>query len=149
MHDPWEGMSPMEVVEEEIYAVSSGGTTEQIAETVAKKPLFANFFDALGFDAAQRHLASMFLTRIVAREDVGAYLDKKYPLPTNIITFTEEDKAVNSDHTRPLYLTSKVRKDTFKWAFVDTGASLNLIPLHIFNSIGSKESKIKKFQTRI
>ncbi|XP_026378063.1 uncharacterized protein LOC113272447 [Papaver somniferum] len=133
----------------EVCVVSEADDNQYIAATVAKKPLFAAFFDTLNFTAEQRHLALIILTKIAVNEEIHQYLDRGYPLPTDIITFSEKDRTADCDHTRPLYITVEIRKHKFKRAFVDTRASLNLIPLHVVESIRVKEEDINKFATSI
>ena len=46
------------------------------------------------------------------------------------ITFSDEDMEVGYlDHRRPLYLAASINQIPIKRALVDTGASINLIPL--------------------
>ena len=46
------------------------------------------------------------------------------------ITFSDEDMEVGyPDHRRPLYLAASMNQIPIKRALVDTGASVNLIPL--------------------
>ena len=46
------------------------------------------------------------------------------------ITFSDEDMEVGyPDHMRPLYLAASINQILIKRALVDTGASVNLIPL--------------------
>ncbi|XP_026417073.1 uncharacterized protein LOC113312540 [Papaver somniferum] len=134
---------------EEVCVVSEEDNYEYIGATVAKKLLFAAFFDTLNFTEKQRQIAAIILSKIAANDEVSQYLDRKYPLPTDIITFSEKDRIADCDHTRPLYLTVGICKHRFKRAFIDTGALLNLIPLHITESIGVKEEDINKFATGI
>ncbi|GLU04006.1 hypothetical protein SLE2022_211730 [Rubroshorea leprosula] len=55
------------------------------------------------------------------------------PMPT----FTNEDmEAIYPDHRKPLYLFIQINFVGVKRALVDTGSSLNLIPLSIIIIVG-------------
>ena len=59
------------------------------------------------------------------------------------ITFSNEDVVVGyPDHGRPLYLAASINQIPIKRALVDTGASVNLIPLSILQVAGISERKI-------
>ena len=47
------------------------------------------------------------------------------------------------DHKRPLYLATFINQIPIKKALVDTGASVNLIPLSTLQAAGSSERKIQ------
>ena len=47
------------------------------------------------------------------------------------------------DHKRPLYLTASINQISINWALVDTGASVNLIPLSTLQAAGLSERKIQ------
>ena len=56
---------------------------------------------------------------------------------TNVITFTNEDMEVeHPNHRRPLYLMATINGVQIRKAFVDTGASLNLIALSTLEIVG-------------
>ena len=60
------------------------------------------------------------------------------------ITFTNEDMEVGyPDHMRPLYLAASINQILIKRALVDTGASVNLIPLSTLQAAGISERKIQ------
>ena len=60
------------------------------------------------------------------------------------ITFSNEDMEVGyPDHQRPLYLATSINQIPIKRALVDTGASINLIPLGILQVTGISERKIQ------
>ena len=59
------------------------------------------------------------------------------------ITFSDEDMEVGyPDHKRPLYLAASMNQIPIKRALVDTGASVNLIPLSTLQAVGISERKI-------
>ena len=47
------------------------------------------------------------------------------------------------DHRRPLYLAASINQIPIKRALVDTGASVNLIPLSTLQAAGISEKKIQ------
>ena len=52
------------------------------------------------------------------------------------ITFSNEDMEVGHlDHKRPLYLAASINQIPIKRALVDTGASVNLIPLSTLQAV--------------
>ena len=58
-------------------------------------------------------------------------VDKTFLQDTNEITFNDEDMEVGySDHRRPLYLATSINQIPIKRALVDTGVSVNFIPLN-------------------
>ena len=60
------------------------------------------------------------------------------------ITFSNEDIEVGyPDHRRPLYLAASINQIPVKRALVDTGASVNLIPLSTLQAAGISERKIQ------
>ena len=60
------------------------------------------------------------------------------------ITFSDEDMEVGySDHKRPLYLAASINQIPIKRALVDTGASVNLIPLSTLQAPGISKRKIQ------
>ena len=61
------------------------------------------------------------------------------------ITFSNEDMEVGyPDHRRPLYLAASINQIPIKRALVDTGASINLIPLSTLQAAGISERKIQR-----
>ena len=60
------------------------------------------------------------------------------------ITFSDEDMEVGyPDHRRPLYLAASINQIPINRALVDTGASVNLIPLSTLQVAGISERKIQ------
>ena len=59
------------------------------------------------------------------------------------ITFSNEDMEVGySNHKRPLYLVASIDQIPIKKALIDTGASVNLIPLSTLQVARISERKI-------
>ena len=59
------------------------------------------------------------------------------------ITFSDDDMEVGyPDHRRPLYLVVSINQIPIKRALVDTGASVNLIPLNTLQAVEISERKI-------
>ena len=53
------------------------------------------------------------------------------------------------DHRRPLYLAVFINQIPIKRAFVDTGASVNLIPLSTLQAAGILEKKIQGYPMEV
>ena len=70
--------------------------------------------------------------------------DRALLLESSAITFSNEDMEVGyPDHRRPLYLAASINQIHIKRALVDTGASVNLIPLSTLQVVGISERKIQ------
>ena len=69
--------------------------------------------------------------------------DKTLLQESSEITFSNEDIKVGyPDHKRSLYLAASMNQIPIKRASVDTGASVNLIPLSTLQATGISERKI-------
>lgn len=69
--------------------------------------------------------------------------DKAFLQDTNEIIFCDEDMEVGySNHKRPLYLAAYINQIPIKRALVDTGTSVNLIPLYMLQAARIPKSKI-------
>ena len=70
--------------------------------------------------------------------------DKALLQESTEITFSDEDMEVGYlNHRRPLYLAASINQIPIKRALVDTGASVNLIPLSTLKAAGILERKIQ------
>ncbi|CAL8089322.1 unnamed protein product [Prunus armeniaca] len=68
----------------------------------------------------------------------------------NAIVFTDEDMEVPyPDHMRPLYLEGQINDVFIRRALVDTGSSINILPLSVLTATGIPLSKIVQSQTSI
>ena len=66
------------------------------------------------------------------------------------ITISNEDMEVGyPDHRRPLYLAASINQIPIKRALVDTGASVNLIPLSTLQVVGISERKIHGYPMEV
>jgi len=73
-----------------------------------------------------------------------ARANKAFLQVTNEITFSDEEMEVGySNHKRPLYLAASINQILIKRALVDTGASMNLIPLNTLQAAEIPNSKIQ------
>jgi hypothetical protein len=72
------------------------------------------------------------------------HASQAYIETTNAISFTDEDMEVQySDHKRPLYLTASINEVQVRRALVDTGSSLNLIPMNTLQAANISRRKIQ------
>ena len=70
--------------------------------------------------------------------------DKALLQESTEITFSDDDMEVGCpDHRRSLYLAASINQILIKRALVDTGASVNLIPLGTLQAVGILERKIQ------
>ena len=103
--------------------------------TLQRSSKFKNLFDQLGLMAKERKIATEALVNITsgARTEclsVEVADDRDLLQELSEITFSNEDMKMGyPDHRRPFYLAASINQICIKRALVDTGASVNLIPL--------------------
>ena len=103
----------------------------------------------MGLTAKERKIATEALVSITSGAGVECLSaemleDKALLQESTEITFSSEDIEVgHPDHRRPLYLAASINQIPIKRALVDTGASVNLIPLSTLQAIGILERKIQ------
>ena len=94
---------------------------------------FRALFNQLGFNEEARKAAIEALVSIASDSETHcliakAHASKAFLETTNAMTFTDEDMEVqHPNHSRPLYVTSRINDVHIRRALVDTDASLNLI----------------------
>ena len=104
-------------------------------------------FDQLGLIANEQRIAIEALVSIASRTRIECLTtkvtdDKALLQEENEITFSDEDMEVGySDHRRPLYLVAFINQTPLKRTLVDTGASINLIPLSTLQAVGISNRK--------
>ena len=117
--------------------------------TLQQSSKFKNLFDQLGLTAKEIKIAIEALVSIatgVGVECLSAEIpnDKALLQESTEITFSDEDMEVGyPGHRRPLYLAASINQIPIKRALVDTGASVNLIPLSTLQAVGISERKIQ------
>ena len=117
--------------------------------TLQRSSKFKNLFDQLGLTAKERKIATEALVSIASELRVecltAEILDDRALLQESTeITFSNEDMEVEyPDHRRPLYLTAFINQIPIKRALVDTGASINLIPLSTLQAVRISKRKIQ------
>ena len=63
------------------------------------------------------------------------------------INFSDKDMEVGyPDHRKPLYLAASINQTPIKRALVDTGASINFIPLSILQAVGISKKRFRGAQ---
>ena len=103
--------------------------------TLQRSSKFKILFDQLGLMAKERKIATEALVNITsgARTEclsVEVADDRDLLQELSEITFSNEDMKMGyPDHRRPFYLAASINQICIKRALVDTGASVNLIPL--------------------
>ena len=98
-----------------------------------RSPAFRALFNQLGFNEARKaeteaqvSIASDSRTHYLT---VKAHASRAFLETTNAITFIDEDMEVQyPDHSRPLYIATRINDVHIRRALVDIDASLNLVP---------------------
>ena len=120
-----------------------------VITTLQQNAKFKNLFDQLGLTAKERKIATEALVSIASGARVECLSvemseDRALLQESTEITFSSEDMEVgHPDHRRPLYLVAFINQIPIKRALVDTGASVNLIPLSTLQAAGILEKKIQ------
>ena len=105
--------------------------------TLQQSSKFKNMFDQLGLMVKERKIAIEALVSIASRAGIECLSaevtdDRALLQESSEITFSNEEMEVGyPDHRRPLYLVASINQIPIKKALVNTGASVNLIPLSI------------------
>ncbi|CAL2277936.1 unnamed protein product [Prunus armeniaca] len=137
-------------VMERYLSMKQGPTASQVLQ---RNPKFKSLFDQLGFGPQAREAAAVALMNISAESNShrftaqpqGSFLGND-----NAIVFTDEDMEVPySEHRRPLYLEGQINDVFIRRALVDTGSSVNILPLSVLTAAGIPLSKIVQSQTNI
>ena len=129
--------------EEENLALPAAAIT-----TLQQSAKFKNLFDQLGLTTKERKIATEASMSIPSGAEVECLSteipdDRALLQESTEITFSNEDMEVgHPDHKRPLYLAASINQIPIKRALVDTGASVNLIPLSTLQAVGISERKI-------
>ena len=119
-----------------------------VITTLQQSVKFKNLFDQLGLTIKERKIAIEALVSIAfgaGVECLSAEIPKDRALlqESTEITFSNENMEVgHPDHRRPLYLAASLNQIPIKRALIDTGASVNLIPLSALQAVGILERKI-------
>ena len=117
--------------------------------TLQQSSKFKILFYQLGLTTKERKIVTEALVSITSGagiECLSAEIPKDRVLlqESTEITFSDEDMKVGyPDHRRPLYLAASINQIPIKRALVDTGASVNLIPLSTLKAAGILERKIQ------
>ena len=119
-----------------------------VITTLQQSAKFKNLFDQLGLTIKERKIAIEALVSIAfgaGVECLSAEIPKDRALlqESTEITFSNENMEVGHlDHRRPLYLATSLNQIPIKRALIDTGASVNFIPLRTLQAVGILERKI-------
>ena len=129
--------------EEENLALLAAAIT-----TLQQSAKFKNLFDQLGLTVKERKIAMEALVSIASGAGVECLSaemleDRALLQESTEITFSSEDMEVGHPNCRrPLFLAASINQIPIKRALVDTGASVNLIPLSTLQAAGILEKKI-------
>ncbi|EXC28861.1 Retrovirus-related Pol polyprotein from transposon 17.6 [Morus notabilis] len=126
-----------------------------IARALHRSPKFQSLFDQLGYGPQARLMATEALMKILAEHRPQCYVSeaqasRAFLESTNSVTFTNEDMEVAyADHKRPLYLEVQINDVHVRRALVDTGSSVNIIPLATLTAVGIPHKRIMKVEVQI
>ncbi|CAL2270463.1 unnamed protein product [Prunus armeniaca] len=130
--------------------MKQGPTASQVLQ---RNPKFKSFFDQLGFGPQAREAAAVALMNISAESNSHCFTAQpqgSFLGNDNAIVFTDEDMEVPyPDHRRPLYLEGQINDMFIRRALVDTGSSVNILPLSVLTAAGIPLTKIVQSQTNI
>ncbi|CAL2229411.1 unnamed protein product [Prunus armeniaca] len=137
-------------VMERYLGLMQGPTASQVLQ---RNPKFKSLFDQLGFGPQAREAAVIALKNISAESNphcFAAQPQRSFLENDNAIVFTDEDMEVPyPDHRMPLYLEGQINDVFIRRALVDTGSSVNILPLSVLTAAGIPLSKIVQSQTSI
>ncbi|CAL2247408.1 unnamed protein product [Prunus armeniaca] len=135
----------------ERYRGSKQGPTA--SQALQRNPRVKSLFDQLGFGPQAREAAAVALMNISAGANPHCFTaqpQRSFLENDNAIVFTDEDMEVPyPDHRRPLYLEGQINDVFIRRALVDTGSSVNILPLSVLTAAGIPLSKIVLSQTSI
>ncbi|XP_028061728.1 uncharacterized protein LOC114265167 [Camellia sinensis] len=119
------------------------------AQALQNSRKFHTFFDQLGLSQAGRLEATKALINISKVHHAEVAEAKEYVLRRiqedyGAITFSEADKAYPFPHNRPLFVTAYINDVEFKCAFLDGGASINIITTDTFARAGIPKSRMAR-----
>ena len=126
-----------------------------VITTLQQSAKFRNLFDQLGLTAKERKIATEALVSIASGAGMecqsAEMLEERALLQESTeITFSSEDMDVgHPDHRRPLYLAASINQIPIKRALVDTGASVNLIPLSTLQAARISEREIQGYPMEV
>ncbi|CAL8079297.1 unnamed protein product [Prunus armeniaca] len=137
-------------VMERYLSMKQGPTASQVLQ---RNPKFKSLFDQLGFGPQAREAAAVSLMNISEESNSQCFTtqpQRSFLGNDNAIVFTDEDMEVPyPDHRRPLYLEGQINDVFIRRALVDTGSSVNILPLSVLTAAGIPLSKIVQSQTSI
>ena len=75
---------------------------------------------------------------------VEAHASQAFLETTNAVNFTDEDMEVQyPDHKRSMYVSTMINEVHVRRALINTGPSLNIVPLRTFVTMGISQIKIQ------
>ncbi|KAK9951371.1 hypothetical protein M0R45_006818 [Rubus argutus] len=125
------------------------------AQVLQRNPKFKSLFDQLEYGPQARQAAAEALMRVSEEyrpQCFTAEVERTMSMleNDNAIIFTNTDMGVPyPDHRRPLYLEAQINDVFVRRALVDTGSSLNIVPLYVLKAAGIPQSRIVKSEMKI
>ncbi|KAK9932278.1 hypothetical protein M0R45_019524 [Rubus argutus] len=125
------------------------------AQELQRNPKFKSLFGQLEYGPQARQAAVEALIRISKEYGPQCFITEVERTMSmlesdNAIIFTDTDMAVSfPDHRRPLYVEAQINDVFVRRALVDTGSSLNIIPLYVLKAARIPQSRIVKSEMKI
>lgn len=157
-------MYDMEDDVEEVYMTSFYDHIEEIAsydqptvevneeerhQILSKSHKFKTFFDGLGFTPNVRVEMTRAILALANKSQEacvveGGSVARTIREDSNAISFSDADRRVPFPHNRPLFVTAYINGMELKRAFLDGGASINIMPLETLKRLNIPEPRIIK-----
>ncbi|CAL5386670.1 unnamed protein product [Camellia sinensis] len=122
---------------------------DHYAKTLQDCVKFKQFFDQLGLSKEARTEITKSIINIAEAHHEGCMstegsIPRKAKEQSSAITFSEVDRKYLFSHNRPLYVTAFINGVEFKRAFLDSGASINIMTRATLEKAGISEERIVK-----
>ena len=118
-------------------------------KTQQRSPTLRSLFNQLGLTPEARTAATEAIVGIASSSGshcftIEAHASRAFLETTNAVNFTNKDMEVQyPDHKRSMYVSTMINKVHVRRALVDTGSSLNVVPLRTFVAMGISQRKIQ------
>ena len=122
---------------------------DHYAKTLQDCVKFKQFFDQLGLSREARTEITKSIINIAEAHheecmSTEGSIPRKAKEQSSAITFSEADRKYPFSHNRPLYVTVFINGVEFKRAFLDSGASINIMTRATLEKAGISEERIVK-----
>ena len=118
-------------------------------KTLQRSPTLHSLFNQLGLTPEARTATIEAIVGIASLSGshcftVEAHASQAFLETTNAVNFTDEDMEVQyPDHKRSMYVSTMINEVHVRRTLMDTGPSLNVVPLLTFVTMGISQRKIQ------